>query len=432
MADLRIPSVAAPVRGTAWETARPWRWPALLAALLLGALALRLALLPLTEGADFHAFTRLAWLTLHGQDVYALGRAQLKTSPWTYFPLCLDLFTALQWLSVHTGWSFRVLGKLPIVAADLAIGCLLYRALRRRGQTPRVATLGMALYLFNPLVLYNGAFYGRFDAVALVFLLLALEAYRTRLFAPAYALAVAAKLFPLFLLPLLALGRDRQTPRRLLAAGALVAVLALPYLVTDPTGLLYRLLYHMRGAALGRLSWYTFPIDRHWLAPAALAAVAHVGVLLYPVLLLAVAHRPLYVKAAVCLALFVVVTPAVYEQYLTWAMPFLLLVGLVERDRLALALYGLLTIAGMLENEQTWDPGGFWHYALAPTPWPPLSMALALLIVAFVVSQALRRRAGRVAPSRPGPRWRLRLPSKATRLTAPLARRHEDAPGAGR
>jgi len=180
-----------------------------LSLLLLVALALRLALLPLTEGYDFRAFTRLTWLTLHGRDVYALSDARRATEPWAYLPLYLHVLTALGWLSAQTGWPFRVLGKLPVVAADLAIGALLYRALRRHGRAERVALGGAALYLFNPLVLYNGAFYGRFDAVPLAFLLLALERYRTRLFAPAYALAIAAKIFPLFLLPLLALGRDR-------------------------------------------------------------------------------------------------------------------------------------------------------------------------------------------------------------------------------
>jgi len=364
---------------------QPSRRAVALSLLFLAALSLRLALLPLAEGYDFRAFARLIWLTLHGRDVYALSGTQLRTVPWAYLPLYLHVLTALGWLSAQTGWPFRVLGKLPVVAADLAIGWLLYRTLRRHGRAERVALGGAALYLFNPLVLYNGAFYGRFDAVPLAFLLLALEGYRTRLFAPAYALAIAAKTFPIFLLPLLALGRDRQSPRRLAAAGALALAFSLPDIVSDPLGLAHNLLYHTRNTALGWLSWYT--VLRPWLSAPHILAMARLGGALYVVAQLALVRLPLYAKAAACFALFVALSPTVYEQYLLWPLPFLIVLALRERDRSALWLGGMLTVAGLLENEYTMS-----HPRLAPlpTPWPPLNVALALGALVFVAIQARR------------------------------------------
>lgn len=376
----------------------PLAFPSAIVVLLCAALALRLALIPLTTGSDFRAFARLATLTLHGHDVYAMSRAHLHTAPWTYFPLCLDMFTLLKWLALHSGVPFRVLGKLPIALADLAVGYLIYRALRRRGQSERLAAAGMALYLFNPFVLYNGAFYGRFDAIALAFLLLVLESSRTRWFALSYALAIAAKTFPLFLAPLLALGRERQPFGRLAATGALVLLLALPYLAIDPGGLLHKMFYHLHGTSLGRLSWYMLPVDRHWLSRRQVLVLARVGMLLYPVLLLVVMHRPLYVKAAACFALFVAVDQTVYEQYLLWALPFLIIVGMQRCGRLALWLVGLFTVAGLLENEQTWGASSFLHYALLPTPAPLLNAALAASILAFVGTQVLRSRDRVTAP----------------------------------
>lgn len=367
----------------------PLAVPSAVAVLLCAALALRLALIPLTTGADFRAFARLATLTLHGHDVYAMNRAHLHTAPWTYFPLCLDMFTLLKWLALHSGVPFRVLGKLPIVMADLTVGYLMYRALRRRGQTERVAVIGMALYLFNPFVLYNGAFYGRFDAIALAFLLLALESSRTRWFVLSYALAIAAKTFPLFLAPLLALGRERQPFGRIAAACVLALLLALPYIAIDPGGLLHKMFYHLHGTSLGRLSWYMLPVDRHWLSRRQVLALARIGMLLYPVLLLVVMHRPLYVKAAACFALFVALDQTVYEQYLLWALPFLIIVGIQRRSRLALWLVGLFTVAGLLENEQTWTAWSFMHYVVLPTPAPLLNAALAASILAFVGAQVL-------------------------------------------
>jgi len=366
---------------------------ALAIGLLLAGLAIRLPLLRVTEGNDFIAYTKLSLLALQGRDVYALklSNGLHGALPWTYLPLLLHMFTAVQWLAMHTGWSFRILGKLPIVAADLTAGSLLYTALRRRGHSERLSALGMSLYLFNPLALYNGAFYGRFDAIALAFLLLALEGYRTRLFAPAYALAISAKTFPLFLLPPLALGQDRQSPRRLAVACALVPLLALPYIVTDPRGLLSIFVYNRYN--LGRLSWYLVLQQTHLLSASRVLQVAHAGTLLYPlvVLLFAFARGSRYVKTARTFALYLVLNQVVYEQYLLWPLPFLIVVGLHERSRLALWLAALSTVAGLLENEFTWErPHNYLHYHLAPTPWVPLNVALAVSALAFVAVESRR------------------------------------------
>ncbi len=361
--------------------------------LLAGALIARLALLPLAAGNDFLAYAKLAAHSLRGDDVYALELSHhLDTLSWSYLPLLLHMFTAIQWLAAHTGWPFRVLGKLPIVAADLAVGALLYVALRRQGRPERVALLGMGLYLFNPLVLYNGAFYGRFDAIALSFLMLALEGYRTRLFAPAYALAVSAKTFPLFLLPSLALGRDRPPFRRLALACALIPLLAVPYIATDPRGLLTIFTY--KRSNLGRLSWYYILDAGHILSASQVLTVARAGTLLYPLLTLLLAFAPgsRYVNAARCLGLYLVLNQVVYEQYLLWPLPFLIVVGLqgrlgdAGRGYLALWLVVLLSTAGMLENEFTWaHPESPLHYHPVPTPWVPLNVALAVSIVVFTI-----------------------------------------------
>ncbi len=56
-------------------------------------------------------------------------------------------------------------------------------------------------------MLYNGAFYGRFDSVAVALLLLAVHMWHGRTagagwrFSATYALAIAAKTYPVFLLP---------------------------------------------------------------------------------------------------------------------------------------------------------------------------------------------------------------------------------------
>lgn len=286
--------------------------------LVCTSIVIRLPLLGLTAGADLRDIAKLAQLAAQGQDVYAIGVH--SRSPWAYFPPLLDVFAGFARLAARTGWPLYILVKAPVVTADIGIGVLLYTALRRRGHPWGRAAMGMALYLYNPFVLYNGAFYGRFDAIALAFLLLALEGSRTRLFAPAYALAIAAKTFPLFLLPLLALGRDRQRPCRLLLACGLVVPLSLPYVVMDPSGLLSHVFYTDR-TGFGSLSWYLLLLHAPLVRPAQLVAVAHIGLALYPLVLLLLIRAPLYVKAACCYALFTVLTSTIYEQYLLWPLP---------------------------------------------------------------------------------------------------------------
>ena len=372
----------------------PWHTPLVLL-LLSGALVVRLPLLALTAGYDLHVVAALSRRAAHGQDVYTIDPHHL--TPWAYFPLLLDLFAGLTRLAARTGWSFYVLAKLPVVAADLGVGALLYAALRRRGHSWGCSLTGMVLYLYNPLVLYNGAFYGRFDAIALVFLLLALEGNRSWFFAPSYALAIASKTFPLFLLPLLALGRDREAPRRFVFACVLVVPLSLPYVVVDPGGLLSHVFYVDR-AGFGSLSWYLLFPHASLVQRTQLAAVAHAGLALYPAVALLLVRAPLYVKAGCCYALFTVLTSTLYEQYLLWPLPFLIVTGLHHHRRGALLLVALYTLAGMAENEYTWFPGSL-HYALLPRLYLPLNIALAVTTLAFIAMQVHRDLLHGAAPS---------------------------------
>jgi hypothetical protein len=59
-------------------------------------------------------------------------------------------------------------------------------------------------------------------------------------------------------------------------------------------------------------------------------------------------------------------------------------VGLHGRSRAALAMFALYTIAGVLENENTWPTRFAVHYHLVPTPWFPLSIALAVTTALYL------------------------------------------------
>ena len=138
--------------------------------LLAAGIAVRIALVPITRGQDFDVWDLASTATLQGSDIYTHHPAY-PGGPYAYFPLFLYLELPFQFLAAHTGISFTVLGKVPILAGDVACALVLAAELRDRTASNRAVLLGTSLFFLNPLVLYNGAFYGRFDTVALALLL---------------------------------------------------------------------------------------------------------------------------------------------------------------------------------------------------------------------------------------------------------------------
>ena len=100
-----------------------------LAAVLLVGLVVRAVLVPITHGPDFVVWDLASRATLDGINVYAHHPAY-SGGPYTYFPLFLYLELPMQWLAIHTGAPFTIMGKLPIVGADLLATVLVVREVR--------------------------------------------------------------------------------------------------------------------------------------------------------------------------------------------------------------------------------------------------------------------------------------------------------------
>jgi uncharacterized membrane protein len=354
---------------------------------------LRAALVPLTHGADFHVWDLASRATMAGVNVYAHHPAYTG-GPYAYLPLFLYIEVPMQWLSMRTGVSFTILGKLPIVAADLLATLLLARIVRACGGSERRQALAAGLFFLNPLVLYDGAFYGRFDSVCIALLLLAVAAWRpgspaSRRFGAAYALAIAAKTFPIVILPWL-LRRGRRTVQRVAVSAALVlGSLCTPYLITAPLSFLRDQLYDY-GKLSGALSWQ---VVLHTLLSGAAQLVLSQWLLLLFVLVtvaLGVVLDDLVTMAAAATLLFIVLSKVVIEQYLTWPLAFLILLAVNRGSRPAACLLGLLTAVGMLVNP--------YIHPLGTEPGV-LDILLALAIVAGVglIALADRRSSGALA-----------------------------------
>jgi len=218
-------------------------------ALVLAALC-RLWAAPISAGPDvvqFWAFANV--FQIHGLDFYRYADATAAIFPFkgwgfVYPPIWLLLLglaliivpeSAATNAIVDSGW--RLAMKTPIIAADLAIGCLLYLAVP--GSRLR-KLLFASLWLFHPTSWYESAVFGQFDAVAAAFLLAAIilmERGRDRLAFLLAGLAVMTKQHTLVPLAVMAVIVARQVNWRRLASNlaifaGVVIIISIPFLLT--------------------------------------------------------------------------------------------------------------------------------------------------------------------------------------------------------
>jgi hypothetical protein len=379
------------------------------AAILAGALLLRLPLLPLPPTLSDDAL-RYLWdgkVAAAGFNPYALAPAAEELTPlrdaaWrrlphariptVYPPLSVAAF------SIASRLPFPLLAwKLMAAAADL-LGCWLLLALARSLGLPEGRT---AWYAWNPLVALEAAGMGHVDVlgvVAVVGVVLWLVSRLSRSFGPGTAAVLAAagalaKLVPLAAFPMWA--RQSGRPWKFLGiAGGLVALALLPVLAATggvPPGLatysiswefngplfepLWRLL-DAAGAApalargLDRLKQWTeiweawnpiYPyLYPQFLAKLALAAAAAV------VILLSLRERDPVAGTGRLFGRLLLLSATVYPWYVLWLLPW----AALRRQTAWLALSALVLLSYLvLLGVPVWP----WVYGMV---WGPFAVLL--------------------------------------------------------
>jgi Gpi18-like mannosyltransferase len=263
---------------------------------------------------------------------------------------------------------------------------LIARYLARRGHGDGMVALGGTLFFLNPLVLYNGAFYGRFDAMCVGLFLLAIGAFRpgqsrSWRFPLLYALAVAMKTYPIFIMPWL-LVREPSHRRRLIPALTIVlGGLSLPYLLANARMFFADIALYDLHKAPGNLSWQVVLLGALTTEQARL--LSYFLLALFELSLFAFVRLDLYTYCAVAVLLFLILSKVMIEQYLLWPLPFLIFAVIDCRSWASAALLALMTAVGLVVNP-------FVH----PFGQQPglINAGLALCILAYVLT-----RRGRVA-----------------------------------
>ena len=182
----------------------------------------------------------------------ASGLVPYRDFPLEYPPGAAATFLPPALVSSNLSGYMLAFEALMVACAFVALVATA-ASLRRLGASDTRSTVALLTVALSPLALATVAL-GRYDylPVALVALWLALElGDRPRAAAAVLGLGVAAKLYPLALLPLAWLWAERRYGRREAAIGAAVAVVAcglcfLPFLVLAPDKVADSLLGQLR------------------------------------------------------------------------------------------------------------------------------------------------------------------------------------------
>lgn len=218
--------------------------------IFLAGAAARIIAAPYSATQDMAQFWSFAQLFKeHGLDFYRYASGYEQINPWqgwgyVYPPiwiLILGIAVAAVpgalagQLYVDTAW--RIAEKAPIIAADLAIGLILFAAVPGSRWKK---TFFAALWLLNPVAWYQSGVFGQFDAIAAAFLvgsLVLLERGYDRWAFGVAALAVMTKQHTLIPIAFMMAVTLRTMPLKRFAANlaifaGVVAALSLPFVVT--------------------------------------------------------------------------------------------------------------------------------------------------------------------------------------------------------
>lgn len=215
---------------------------------LLLALACNLALAP-TPGfvGDLGIYMLWAWKVTTG-GLHTVYLADPLVEPINYLPLIPYLFSlvgslyrrlfapAFPFPLAQTTLLFYSMMKLPMIAANLATGAIIFVFVHRRTNR-RVALLSMTFYLFNPAILFDSAYGGQTDPIHSLFAVLAVVLILEKHVVGAWfsvALAALSKPQGALFLPLILCLTWRQLGTRavlkgLVTAGATVILVFSPF-----------------------------------------------------------------------------------------------------------------------------------------------------------------------------------------------------------
>lgn len=388
---------------------------ALCGALVLSAI-LHIVIIRATSGAfpDMEAYGIQAQAFFHSQNVYAV------TSRYPYPPVWIWIVAAARWCANTFGLPFADIVRLPGTCADLIMGAALFAYARRRFGFC-LLTLGTALlYLLNPVALLISAAHGQFDALVMVFVLLALCAKGSQhdrwgvTSGVLLGVAIALKGFPVMLLPYFvrAATPGKRVGTAISACVPVVVSVAIYVAIFGYTPLMYAHIVAYRSTA--DLGWLYLLLHLPLLGTSIVTHSATFAPVLVLILFgseifvlvfaITVPGKRLVGQPATAIALIFAVlyatTATMSVQYIVWILPFLCIAAPLEVLPYSLvACAAAITfytqapgVSGVIPDVA---PGAYWLHS---APAIRFISATALLLYSAIIARRLLRRSSSAKP----------------------------------
>jgi hypothetical protein len=126
-------------------------------------------ILPVGAQYDIESYEIVGRLVLNGKDVYSSPET-IDRHP--YLPLQMYWMAFALKLSETLRWSFAKVVRILPITADVFITLIIFQILRR-DVSPQAAFNAGLWYALNPIAVFVSAYHGQFDAVPLLFTLMA-------------------------------------------------------------------------------------------------------------------------------------------------------------------------------------------------------------------------------------------------------------------
>lgn len=354
--------------------------PSLRTSLIVG-IGLRLVLLVLAatsawQPVDFvEGFKPAGEAILAGQDpvLYTEGS-------WHFLPMIPYLYA----LGLGVGLPWEIAGRLCTVVADVVLIVLVGRL-----AGPSRQKLAQFQYACNPLVLMVAAIHGQVEPVSLVFLVAAYLAARNSqaVWAGAlFGLALSAKSWPIILLPIVLwlLPTWKQRLYGLVAAGAvpLLFLVTLPLFVHSDWAALLDVASYLGGVRpiVGEWGWTAHLTGGDWELVPLYSQIGQLAIYTSLALVIWFWRKADKIDITIAMLLaFMVVTPRMGAQYLTWFVPFLI-ARPTRFTQPALGFAALWAGLGYLwltqyDEDTWWEYHSYWTRAsILVIPWLVLAL----------------------------------------------------------
>jgi Gpi18-like mannosyltransferase len=235
----------------------------------------------------------------------------------------------------------RLYFKLPMIISEVILAFTIYKFSIEYTSNERLAYWTSAIFLLEPWTYFQTVIYGHFDIIPTLFMVLALYLLvkeRIKFSALSLGIGIMFKVFPIVLLPIIALYFIRQNSwYRVIEYIVVVAIVgifvSLPFLILSYDAYISVMLAigGTRGVAIHKILFYL--ISRAGMSRNLWSSIMRIlwgGGLIFTLLIfikreVSDANFALLEESTFFLLIFLLLTNALHEQYIVWAIPFLIL-----------------------------------------------------------------------------------------------------------